>query len=183
MFLLDWMFPKTPIKSTAIRSNIVTLQARFNVIVHQPEMPTEWIANPPKNCTFCHVRNVIVLPRNIRGRCSEYQIVLGLSYGIALKQLFIWFQGKAKLFRWQNLIVLRMIGWPGPEKAEGGADSKYRWMTMHRYPVASLVLPVAWVPLSMVDWWWIAGHCGTQPPYFTELRVTTLRWKSIQFYI
>ena len=43
-----------------------------------------------------------------------------------------------------------MIRWPGPEK-EGGADSKYQWMTMHRYPVASLVLPVASVPLSMLD--------------------------------
>ena len=101
----------------------------------------------------------------------------------------ITFSVEAKWFCWQNLIVLRMIRWPGPEKEGGGADSKYQWMTMHRYPVASLVLPVASVPLSMLDWWWIVGHCGTPPPYkgclhCTESYCTTaFKIDSIQFYI
>ena len=43
-----------------------------------------------------------------------------------------------------------MIGCPRPER-KVEADSKYQWMTRHRYPVASLVLPVASLPLSMVD--------------------------------
>ena len=37
-------------------------------------------------------------------------------------------------------------------------DSKYRGMTGHRYPVASLVPPVASELHSMLDWWWIAAH-------------------------
>ena len=56
---------------------------------------------------------------------------------------------------------------------------------MHRYTVASLALPL---PLSMLDWWWIPGHCVWDPTkywlHFTESYcATAVLWKSIQFYI
>ena len=94
--------------------------------------------------------------------------------------ILIRFQGKAKWFCWQNLIVLRTIEWPGPEKA--GADSKYRWMTMHRYPVASLVLPVASVPSTLDGGLMMDSRplCGT---HYTESHCTALQINSNQFYI
>ena len=67
-------------------------------------------------------------------------------------------------------------------------DSKYRGMTGHRYPVASLVPPVASELHSMLDWWWIAAHhyhhysmCGNQVQFPSLSCVTVLAINSFQF--
>ena len=67
-------------------------------------------------------------------------------------------------------------------------DSKYRGMTRHRYPVASLVPPVASELHSMLDWWWIAAHhyhhysmCGNQVQFPSLSCVTVLAINSFQF--
>ena len=67
-------------------------------------------------------------------------------------------------------------------------DSKYRGMTGHRYPVASLVPPVASELHSMLDWWWIAAHhyhhysmCGNQVQFPSLSCITVLAINSFQF--
>ena len=95
--------------------------------------------------------------------------------------ILIRFQGKAKWFCWQNLIVLRTIEWPGPEKA-GGIQSIDGWRCTAT-PWHRLCYP--WHqchPLLMEDWWWIAGHC-VGPTIYTESHCTALQINSNQFYI